>query len=197
MPPGWGSALRGAFRGSPTPPVEPKHLATQPSVTSPLRPVGLRAGGCSPWFSFPGPLSLRSSPSSPSLSASVFTRLHRCAKYCGQVGVHRWFISPHPLFPSAAERHPCLSVSIRGYIFRFPTAPRLLPFLCFLLFKTALPHSPLPHSISHHQCAQWFSFQCLSAPVSLQNWTLNVGYWMFKTAPPAHSRDGSATTPLA
>ena len=52
MPPGWGSALRGAFRGSPNPPDAPKHLATRPSVTPPLRPVGLRAGGCSPWFSF-------------------------------------------------------------------------------------------------------------------------------------------------
>ena len=41
MLPGWGSALRGAFRGSPNPPVEPKHLATRPSVTPP----------CSPWLS--------------------------------------------------------------------------------------------------------------------------------------------------
>ncbi len=39
---GWGSALRGAFRGSPNPPVEPKHPASQLSVTPP----------CSPWFLF-------------------------------------------------------------------------------------------------------------------------------------------------
>ena len=34
--------------------------------------------------------------------------------HCGQVGVHPRFISPHTVSPSAAERHPCSSVSIRG-----------------------------------------------------------------------------------
>ena len=73
-----------------------------------------------------------------------------------------------------------------------PTGQRInlpppLTSLRFLLFKNPLPHSPLPHSISDYQCPQWFSFWSLSAPYSLQNWTLDVGYWMFKTPPSAVS----------
>ena len=62
---------------------------------------------------------------------------------------------------------------------RPPPSDAPLPSLCFLLFKTALPHSPRPHSISVISALRDFSSHCLSA-------------FSHHPLPPAHSRDGSA-----